>query len=638
MTYRNILLAAASVAALHSTTALAQADDRPLDQLVVPGTRAPAGVSTDGLGGSITVIDAQAVEDRQTRVVSDLLRDVPGIAVSRSGPVGGQTQIRLRGTEANQTLVLIDGIEASDPSQGEFDFATLIADDVARVEVLRGQQSALYGSDAIGGVIHYITLDGHDAPGVRLRVEGGSFNTAEASARVAGVAGAWDYALSAADFATDGTPGVRDGVRDLDAKSHTLAGKLTFAPLANFRVRMVGRYSATFADTNPTSFTTGLPEDGEAYFANRARYLLVRPEWELLDGRWTNALTAQRNDTERRNYDAPGLVSSKTDGLREKLSYETAFKFGGDALKQQVTLAGDLKRETFQNVPISGFTAQNQPHEIVNKGVVAQYDLELMERLNLGGAIRYDRNTHFQNATTYRLQAAYRLGGGLRLRGAAGSGIKNPTMIELFGFDPSTFVGNPNLKAEKSKGWEAGADYTLLADQLKFGVTYFDSKLDDEIFTSFDASFNSTSLNRTTRSTQRGVELTAEARLGEQWRLDGAYTHLRARENGVMEVRRPDDIASANLSWRDATDRGGVTLTVRYNGQMNDVFFGPPSFDQTTKTLKAYTLVNLGGDIRLSQQISLFGRIENALDQRYEEVYGYPGTGRAGYLGLKAAF
>ena len=131
------------------------------DELIVTASRSGVAVPQHLLGSSVTVLDASTLAERQTREVADILRDVPGLAVNVSP---GLTQIRMRGAEANHTLVLVDGIEVSDPFYGEFDFSTLIADDGARIEVLRGQQSALYGSDAIGGVIHYISGSGQDAP------------------------------------------------------------------------------------------------------------------------------------------------------------------------------------------------------------------------------------------------------------------------------------------------------------------------------------------------------------------------------------------------------------------------------------------------------------------------------------------
>src|SRR5690606_5503386 len=166
------------------------------ETMVVTASRSREAVAVNKLGASGTVLDSEAQDQRQTRIVSDILRDVPGVAVNRTGAVGGLTQLRLRGSEGNHVLVLIDGIKASDPYYGEFDFATLIADPEARVEVLRGQQSSLYGSDAIGGVIQYLTLTGKEAPGFSARVEGGSFNTLTGSARAAGVSGDLDYSVS----------------------------------------------------------------------------------------------------------------------------------------------------------------------------------------------------------------------------------------------------------------------------------------------------------------------------------------------------------------------------------------------------------------------------------------------------------
>src|SRR6185503_10816262 len=200
-----------------ATPVFAQLDEAPPERVVVTASLL-GGVRTDLLGSSATIIEPIDIENRQVRIVSDVLRDVPGVAVNRLGPVGQFTQVRLRGAEGNHTLTLIDGIKASDPFASEFDFGTLIADDLARIEVLRGEQSALYDSDAIGGVIQYITPTGAEAPGIRAHVEGGSFGTANSALRIAGVAGGLDYALNAAFNHTDGTIDNAGGTRELRAE------------------------------------------------------------------------------------------------------------------------------------------------------------------------------------------------------------------------------------------------------------------------------------------------------------------------------------------------------------------------------------------------------------------------------------
>jgi vitamin B12 transporter len=649
MLNKKSLVAASVAALLPAVSAFAQAQGGsaqestdPLDLIVITATRASEGVRADLLGGSFTVLQPEDLEQRQTRYLSDILRDVPGVSVSRSGSLGGVTQVRLRGTEANHTLVMIDGMEASDPYYGEFDFATLITDEVARVEVLRGQQSALYGSDAIGGVINYITLSGRDAPGGRVRVEGGSFGTKDVSARYAGVAGAFDYALSAGYTDTDGFPVSRVGSRDLGSENGVVSGRFEYAPTETFRVKAIARHSRTEGDTNDQDFdfppgpTYGFVVDSDDHYKNRAIYGLVRGELDTFEGRWTHALSAQGVDASRDSFSG-GAFDYGDNGKRTRYSYESTVRFGSEKLAQTLTGAFDHERENFQNLGAFLTPEQSIDRQVTNKGAVLQYDARINDRIGLGAALRHDDNDRFDNDTTYRLQASYKLSGGTRVRAAAGTGIKNPGIFELFGFDPGSFIGNPNLKPEKSRGWEVGADQSFADGAAFVGVTYFNSKLEDEIFTAFLPNFDSTVLNRQTDSTQKGVEVFAQARLASAWRIDGSYTYLDSEENGVEEVRRPPHIASVNIAWRAPEDRMGVALTVRYNGSTNDNNFTLLSTEPFIR-LSSYTLVNLGVDYRFTDSLQVYGRVENLLDENYEEVLTYRSAGRGAYAGARFTF
>jgi vitamin B12 transporter len=618
-------------------------DEKDVEELVVTASRSGQGVRADLMGGSATVLTAEQLEVRQVRQVSDVLRDVPGVSVNRVGPAGGFTQVRLRGAEANHTLTLIDGMDASDPFQGEFDYSTLIADDVARIEVLRGQQSALYGSQAIGGVIHYITATGAEAPGVRGRVEGGSFGTFSGAARVGGVSGDLDVAASVAGVTSDGTRGARNGTKDYGYDNAAASGKLTWSPSETFRVKAVGRWSETDADAVSQDFnfppgpSYGFAVDGDDSLTNRALMGLLRAELDLLDGRWTSAVTVQGNDTKRRSLTL-GQVGFGGDGTRAKQSLETTLHFGSETTPQSLTFAVDNRRETYRNIPVGPPTPINDKRTLSNLGYVAEYGLAWNDRLGASLAARHDENKRFADATTYRGQVSYRFDGGVRLRAAAGSGITAPTNFELFGFDPQSFIGNPNLKPERSQGWEAGVDYATPDRAVRLGLTYFDSRLKDEIYTAFTPNFVSTPANRTTTSTQQGIEATAQARFGEAWSVDAAFTALRARDGaGLESLRRPSRTASLNLDWRDPEGRGGATLTVRYNGESQDSDFTDP-FASGRATLPAYTLVNLAGDWKIAEKVELFGRVENLFDERYEEVYTFVGQGRAAYVGVRAGF
>jgi vitamin B12 transporter len=630
---------AAQAQALPSTNSQDEEDE----DIVVTATLSGHGVPANQLGASVTVLGAEVIEQRQTRIVSDVLRDVPGVAVNRAGGVGGQTQIRLRGTEGNHVLVLIDGIEAADPFNGEFDFAALIADPAARIEVLRGQQSSLYGSDAIGGVVHYMTLTGAEAPGGGIQLEAGSFGTLTTSARAAGVNGDLDYSVSGAYFQTGGTPTARQGTRDVGADIASISGKLIWSPSESFRLTGVGRYNYTEAEANDSETNAGSPLFGTTvdspgvYGENEAIYALLRAELLALDGRWTNSVTGQIADATRASHDRSGR-NGGSEGQRLKGSFVSSLSLGSAAMVHRITGALDVERESFRNTAPGDFAFTGERHTD-NVGLVGQYELVWDEALSLGASIRHDDNNRFGDVTTYRVQGSYGLPFGTRVRGAWGTGVKNPGYLDLYGYFDGRYIGNPDLRPETSEGWEAGIEQSI-GGIATIGATYFDSTLEDEIYTTYPApDFIATPANRTTKSQQEGVELFLSARPTHLIRLDATYTWLKAEENGVEEVRRPEHIASFNATAISADERFSGTLTVRYTGQQRDITFTDPTYATSpVVTLDDYWLVNLNAEVRLSPMISLTGRVENLLDEEYEEVFSFVAPGRSAFAGLRARF
>jgi vitamin B12 transporter len=654
----------AIVAACPLTALADEARPSTVDPLVVTASRSGDATPAQLIGASVTVIDDQALQQRQALVVSDILRDVPGVEVSRAGAVGAFTQVRIRGAEGNHTLVLVDGIKASDPFFDEFDFGTIIADEGAKIEVLRGQQSSLYGSDAIGGVINYITLTGAEAPGVRLRAEGGSMGTYAGGARVAGVKGNLDFALSASGLSTDGYPVAPGGRRNVGSDSAGASAKLIWTAAPNLHLTAVGRYSYTDADVDNTDQDSFSPTFGRTldspgvHYVNRAYYGLLRAQLELLDGRWTNAVTVQGADTRRSGFDAanpfappagqPIVKASGDHGTRVRGSFESALRFGDDHVKQRVTFVLDAERDTSRTTvsPFGGFLGRETTD---NYGVVGAYDLTVDDRISFGASLRHDVNNRFADPTTYRVQGSYRFDQGLRLHAAAGSGVKDPSFSELFDFFAGRFIGNPDLKPEKSEGWEVGLDQTFLAGRANVGATFFDNRLTDQITTDFSTGV-ARPINLPGTDKQRGVELFADAQVSDDWRIDAAYTWLDApQKRSVIQsgafitfdgqaVRRAKDIASANLTWAPTGRPFTATLTVRYNGKQNDLAFTDPSFTPVLVSLHSFTLVNLGATWRVTEQAELFGRVENLFDQSYQEVFSFATPGRAAYGGVRLRF
>lgn len=643
-----LLSSVAGVALIWAVPVAAQdeaAEDAPVTEIllveplpegiVVSASRSGEFYAPGTYPGSVSIHTADQLAERQTRDIADILRDVPGVAVAG---VAGQTQIRLRGSEANHVLVLVDGIEVSDPFAGEFDIGTLQAEVGARVEVLRGPQSALYGSDAIGGVVAYESASGRSRRGFAARIEGGTQGTVNGALRYGASGNRWDAALSAVVVSTDGQPNARGGTRDIGRDSYTVSGKGSVAVEEDLTLRAAARFIRTEglfndSDFDPTSPTFGLTIDSPGVtFTNEAVYALIGVRAEVLEGRWTHDLSAQVAEIDRET-DSPFGLTSASEGDRVKASYVTTYRIADE---HNLTIAADWERESFRNALVAsgGFTGRQA---IETVGFVGEYRYS-GEAFDLSAAIRHDVNDRFADATTFRIGAGYRITDTTRLRAAAGSGIKNPGFFELFGFVDGRFIGNAALRPEESTGWEVGLDQDL-GDVARLSVTYFDSELEGEIFTTFPPpNFIATPANRTTVSEQRGVEVSLGARLADEWSLDAAYSYLDAEENGVEEVRRPQHIASAALTWTAPGDRASATLVVRHNGATPDVAFTDPSFVPVRVTLDDYTLVNFNARVKLTDAVSAFARVDNLLGETYEQVFSFVSPGRSAVVGVEARF
>jgi vitamin B12 transporter len=663
---RGALLSGAMLSALLPAAVNAQvAPDAqaPGDNVVVTASLSGYGVDRNLIGSSITLIDPRDLADRETRIVSDVLRDVPGVAVSRSGGVGGQTQIRIRGSEGNHVLVFVDGMKVSDPYQGEFDFATLIADESARIEVLRGQQSSLYGSDAIGGVINYITLSGREAPGISARAEGGSFGTFNGTARVGGANDTFDYVLSGAFNRTDGYATAPGGSRDIGSQNVALSTKLGWTPTETFKLSGVLRYNVNEADLNDQDDSPNSPvvrgrrivttvDTPGSYYRNKAWYGLVRADLESFGGALLTSVIGQFADVRRDSYASFGY-NYGNEGARYGGTFLNELRVDGDDVKQRISFAIDAQRETYRNAAPSAPDRSRKTVDTVS--YVGQYNVTVDERLALSGSLRYDDNSYFKNATTWHLEASYLFPSGTRPHAAAGSGVKAPSSFELFGYSTGQYIGNPDLKPEESTGWEVGIDQSFADGAITIGATYFDSRLTNEIYTSYlPPDYSATSLNRTTKTRQSGVEVFGEARLGDI-RASASWTWLDAPQDRnvllnpedpasfatgavvAQAVRRPKYSGSFNLTYAPEDAPVSGTVTVRYNGKMNDVVF-TPSYMSLYAPMPAFTLVNLSLRYKLNENLGIFARAENLFDEKYQEILTFEAPGRGVYAGIRVNF
>mgnify|MGYP000229690739 CR=1 FL=1 len=589
------------------------------DEITASATRIGV-LEQDDLTVPASILTEADIAARGQQYASDLLRALPGIAVSQSGSGGGLTQIRVRGAEANQVLILIDGIEVANPSTGEFDLSGLRAQDIVKIEVLRGEQSALYGSDAVGGVISIVTRAGETTEQWHASVEAGSRGTAQGQfSAVVPVAGA-ALSVNGNLFTTEGYDvsglgGEKDG-----SKSQSINIGVNSVNLGP--VRLDAKYE--FSELN-TAFDSDSPFDGrldntndETARTRRSARLDARFKTGPIDHKISGAFNKTDTDT-------VGGFSSRSIGERTNVSWVAGIETDVHAL----SVLGELERETYRIEPNTTEPGAEPENDMAAVAVDYRFT---KNNVVLSASDRHDVNDLFQDATTWRLGAGYGFAWDGRLRASVGTGVKNPSLVELFGFFPgSNFTGNPDLKPETSVGVSVGYEQEI--GNFSGSVDLFYSELEDEIITQcLPPTFAQTVANLDTTSTRQGIELEARYTRGDVT-LNGAATFLQSEQNGVSEIRRPDVTASASVAWQ-ATDALQLSAQVDHTGSQLDTDFA--TFSDIS--LDAFTLVGARAQLALSDRVSVSLRGENLLDADYQEIVGFASPGRGVYVGLALNF
>jgi vitamin B12 transporter len=640
-----VLLLSSSFLSTHAQST----DDSELETLVVSASRTP--VSAKLSGSSITIIDRSMLDQQQKSSLAEILRDVPGFAVNRGGVLGSTTQIRVRGAEGNQVLVFIDGIEVNDLAQGsEFNFAHLSASEIERAEIIRGPQSALWGSDALGGVINITTKRGKGPAKLSGFFEGGSFGTKHGGANISKGSDNYHFNLGGSYIKSTGDNISRDNDEDDGYENGTFTFSAGYSPLSNLSFELNSRFTEATNEFDSTSFVTGLPEDSDNKTETSQNYHRLLAKLSLLDDRWQHQGGIGFTHTDNDNFSS-GLETSSTKGKKYKFDYQTSFFLETSNMSNAqhvLTFAVEHEIEKFtQRGAVAFGNDPNQDLEIDATSYVGEYRITFEKNLSFSGSVRRDVNSDFQNATTFRSSAAYLIDKyDLHLHGAYGTGVKNPTFTERFGFFASSlffpFIGDPDVKPEKSRGWEIGLEKSIHDGRFSVGVTYFDEKLKAEIngFAFDPVTFSTTAINESGKSKRKGIELVAHALLSENISVNGNYTYLNAKQpNGSggkeREVRRPKNIANININYDFLEKKANINLNVNYNGKQDDFFFPPPLFGRQIVSLDSFTLVNLAASYDYSEMITFYGRIENLLNDNYEEVLGFQGTGLGAFAGIK---
>lgn len=603
------------------------------------------------IGSAFTVITAKDIEKQQITYISDILRTVPGLAVNQvGGSFGSLTQVRIRGAESNQTIVRLNGIELNDPAgSSEYNFGNMLAENIERIEIIRGAQSSLYGSDAIGGVINIITKKGSQGIQLNTSIEGGSFGTYKVGGRVSG---GWkdkiDFSLNATQFESKGISLSRNGTERDGSRNLTLDGNTTIRPLDNLEFGFSGRLIRSNTDTDGFSGGVGVT-DADSELEVHQRFGRAFTKLSLFDEmdwlKWDHTASIAYSESKRKFFRNQSF-SSRFDGRHAKYAYQTdLFVDTASIAESNHVLSFLLEHE--KDTATTTFSSNNQ-NNIETTSYVGEYQLSLFQRLSLTGSIRYDNNDKlFRDATTFRTTASYHHSEtDTRLHASYGTGSKNPTLSELFitgNFSGSEYRGNPELQPEKSNSWDIGVQQYFLDNRATLDVTYFNNRIKkfiksvsttegDNLVFSFD---NESGVNRI-----QGIEVAFQAKIMEGLDFSSSYTwNTHSNSNNTSLVRRPKHIASANLNYGFMAfgNKGNLNVGVQYNGKQTDFAFDE-FFSRSIVELEDYTLLNIAASYQIVEQVELFARLENLLDEDYQEVYSYASQGIAGYGGIRMSF
>lgn len=633
-----IALSLAASGALLCSTAHAQTPGSvvELDQIVVSATGTPTPARE--IASSVTVITASDIEQQQRRTLPQALATVPGLNVVQIGGPGGQTSVFMRGTNSNHVKVLIDGIEANDAStpNRSFDFGAMVTDDIERIEVLRGPQSGLYGANAIGGVISITTRRGDGPPKVTARIEAGSHGTFNQSTGFSGGDDRFNYAFNIAHTRSDSTESVPPSLIPLGIRvrpnaydAYTYSSRLGVALSDTLSLNWIGRYTdGKFLST----YDSGFPSRPTAYHSSQNyAQAFTRGEivWDPLGGRFVNTFGISYSNQDR-SQRTPSVMTGILGLPTEYLGERTKVDWRGNlevAKGHNVIMGLQYERERLDTTSL---VASNG-----NKAGFLEYQGNLQDRYFLAANIRHDVDDSYGGHTTWRVAPAVIVPGSeTKLKASYGTGFKAPTLNELFvdyrpGFN---FHGNPNLRPEQSRGWDLGFEQPLLDRKFLFGATWFQNDIDNLIVTNARGD----SYANVGKARTRGVETFTALEIAPQFRVRADYTFTFAKDEIARQelLRRPRHKASVTATWTPV-DKLSLSATLIHVGSWVD---GNRDFSVRRLNAKGATLVNLAAEYKATDKVTVFGRIDNLFDKRWENPVGFLVPGFGAFGGIKVAF
>jgi vitamin B12 transporter len=604
--------------------------------IVITATRIPTPVVE--IASSITVITAEEIAARQYLTLPDILKEAPGLNVVQTGGPGGQTSLFMRGTNSNHTKVLVDGIDVGNPSNpnGAFDFGQFPAADIDRIEILRGPQSGLYGSDAIGGVINIITKSGSGPAQFTVGAEGGSFDTFNQTTSLRGSVDGFHYSANLEHEHVGATPVtpldlLAPGERRNDDYYDNLTGstKLGWDISDHLDVGLVGRYTDSHLRLTGDSFNNyplpGTPDTTQSHNNTQQYYSRITVHAVTFDGVLDQTIGIGYDHTKAYDF-SPDYAESDYFARRLKVDWQGNIRL---AAGQTLVLGAEHQRD--------GISQQIEADTRINSGY-AELQSKFAGNFFNTLSVRYDNNSQFGDKVTYRLAPTYLIEAtGTKFKASVGSGFKAPTLVQLYGSTPPYYIANPNLLPESSVGYDLGVEQALLGDSLRVGITYFRNNIKNLI--AYNSDFT-TDIN-VGRAVTDGVESFVSYRPMSSLTLRVDYTSTQASDETPTRIettprellRRPKHKLSTSVDWQP-TARWSVDGSLLYVGSWEDLGRENSAY----VAAPGYTIINIATAYDISDHWTVYGRVNNLLDRRYQIPLGFLQPRVGAIAGIRARF
>ncbi|MBI4650048.1 TonB-dependent receptor [Candidatus Desantisbacteria bacterium] len=585
------------------------------------------------IGSSLTVITKDEILETGKRTVAEVLRSVPGVTVVQSGSLGSLTDIYLRGSKPGQTLILVDGIQLNDPISPDraYNFAHLTLDNIEQIEIIRGPQSTLYGSNAIGGVINIITRKGTDKPGIEITAEAGANKTFQESLSFSGEAKKMNYSISFSQLDSEGISNASGKSFEKDGyRNTTFSSRLGYQLQDNSKINFFMRI--TDADTD---IDDGANED-DPNNKIRSRSIASKIDFtQILQPKWNHKLVLSYSDIIRKYDDDEDSIDtgegsySWYKGIDKKFEWQNNFIIS----KMNTLTAGfEYNIETGESVvrDLLWDDSRFGKKDIYTKGYYFQDQIKLQNSLFITPGFRIDDHNFFGVVTTYKLSTAYLLSKETRFFANYGTGFKAPSLYQLYSIENygGGLIGDPHLKPDKSVSYDFGIGKKFLGNILSCNIIYFNNTYKDMV----DFDMNSWKYKNIGQAETKGIETEISLNQTKNFTtgINHTYMDTKDKDSGKKLIRRPEHQGGAYINWK-YVKQGNINLNSKYVGHR---FIDADN----KKRMSPYTVINFNTSFDINNNFSLFAKINNLFDKKYEEIKGFETERRSFYAGGKFSF